>query len=292
MADNLKAVQTQQTGLNSLERFVQAYQEVTVYQMQRVRDTVLHNRIFMNGLLDIFVDVKEAVEKQEFRQLKANKATHVSFSTLVKNAKSAAVFLSLDSRFAGNSTRNLFALFSKHIRGNQDLDLIIVGELGARLFRNEYPNKKFKFYELPEGGVGEALTALTKDLLEYENVDVFTSYFQSLLQQDPIQINITAAIPLQEQSSLLERKQRAFLFEPVGKQILNFFEVQIFTALLRQTVEETMLATLGNRINTLESTYNSLEDQLFKLSKAAKKARRKEMNKKQRQRLAGMALWF
>ncbi len=49
MADNLKAVQFQQTGLNSLERFVQAYQEVTVYQMQRVRDTVLHNRIFMNG---------------------------------------------------------------------------------------------------------------------------------------------------------------------------------------------------------------------------------------------------
>ena len=291
MADNLKAVQFKQTGLNSLERFVQAYQEVTVYQMQRVRDVVLHNRIFMNGLLDIFVDIKQAVEKQEFGQLRANKATHVSFLTLVKNGRSAAVFLSLDSRFAGNSTRNLFQLYAKYVRANADIDLIIVGELGARLFRNEFATKKFKFYELPEVGAGEALTNLTKDLLEYENVDVFTSYFQSLLQQDPIQVNITAAIPLQEQASLLDRKQRAFLFEPAGKQILNFFEVQIFTALLRQTVEETRLATLGNRINTLESTYNSLEDQLFKLSKDAKKVKRKEMNKKQRQRLSGMALW-
>lgn len=289
---NLKSVQSQQSSLTSLEHFVQAYQEVTVYQMQRVRDAVLNNRIFMNGLLDIFIDIKQAQQKAEVKRLKEAGATQFSFSTLVKNGKSALVFLSLDSRFAGNSTRAVFNLFAKYLEAHQDGDIIIVGALGKRLFNARFPQiRNYTYYELPENVIGEQLTALTKDLLQYQNVDVFTSYFHSLLEQDPVQINITAAIPLDEQSSLLERQQRFFLFEPAGPEIMNFFEVQIFTALLRQTVEETRLATLGNRISTLESTYSTLEDQLSKLNKAARKAKRKEMNKKQRQRMAGMALW-
>lgn len=289
---NLKAVQNQQSGLSSLERFVQAYQEVTVYQMQRVRDTVLNNRIYMNGLLDIFVDIKQAQQKEEVKKLKESGATRFSFSTLVKNGRSAAVFLSLDSRFAGNSTRAVFGLFAKYVTEHPDNDVMIVGALGERLFRSTFPDRThYTFYELPENVVGEQLTTLTKDLLQYENVEVFTSYFQTLLDQKPVQINITAAIPMDEQTHLEGRQNRRFLFEPAGKEILNFFEVQIFTALLRQTVEETRLATLGNRISTLESTYSALEDQLFKLGKAAKKAKRKEMNKKQRQRLSGISLW-
>lgn len=289
---NLKYVKSQRSGLTSLEHFVRAYQEVTVYQMQRVRDTVVNQRNFLHGLLDIFVDVKHAVQQQEIRKLKEDKATTMSYSTLVKNGRTAYVFLSLDSRFAGNSTRAVFSLFKAAYEQNPAVDLIIVGELGLRLFRATFPGvDNYKFYEMRENTQESEVTALTNDLLEYENIDVFTSYFQSLIEQKPVRINITAAIPLEEQQQILERQKRDFLFEPTGRKILNFFEVQIFSSLLRQTVEETKLATLGNRITTLESTYSTLEKQLHILAKTARKVKRKEMNKKQRQRLAGMSLW-
>lgn len=289
---NLKNVRTQQSGLSSLENFVKAYQEVTVYQMQRVRDAVLSQRSFMNGLLDVFVDIKQAVEAEEFKRLRKTGATRLSYSTLSKNGRSGRVLLSLDTRFAGNSTRQVFELFRAHVEKYPEGDIIIVGALGERLFRNAFPGLKIhKFYEFKEGAVEEEINSFVNDLLEYENVDIFTSYFESLIQQRPVKLNVTAAIPVDDPNLLTERKQRRFLFEPTGDKILNFFEVQIFSSLLRQTIEETKLATLGNRITTLENTYDSLEQQLTVLAKVAKKAKRKEMNKKQRQRLAGISLW-
>lgn len=289
---NLKNVRSQQSGLSSLENFVKAYQEVTVYQMQRVRDVVLSQRSFMNGLLDVFVDIKQAVEADEFKKIKKTGATQLTYSTLTKNNRSAKVFLSLDTRFAGSSTRQVFDLFRLNVEKFPEGDIIIVGALGERLFRAAFPGLKMhKFYEFKENALDEEINSLVNDLLEYENVDIFTSYFESLIQQRPVKLNVTAAIPVDDQNLLTERKRRRFLFEPEGEKILNFFEVQIFSGLLRQTIEETRLATLGNRITTLENTYDALERQLTILAKAAKKAKRKEMNKKQRQRLAGISLW-
>lgn len=291
---NLKSVHSQQSGLNSLEHFVKAYQEVTVYQMQRVRDTVLNQRSFVHGLLDIFIDIKQSYQQREMKRLKKQPEaiTQISFSTLIKNGRSALVFLSLDSRFAGNSTRDVFGLFKNYLDEHPDSEVIIVGNLGARLFRNAYPERDpHRLYDLQESAKDDEVVALINDLLEYQNVDIFTSYLESLIEQRPVKINVTAAIPLEDQEELVERQRRHFLFEPADEKILNFFEVQIFSSLMRQTVEETRLATLGNRITTLENTYNSLEQQLTILAKTAKKAKRKEMNKKQRQRLAGISLW-
>jgi len=289
---NLKSVHYQQSGLSSLENFVKAYQEVTVYQMQRVRDAVLNQRSFMNGLLDVFIDIKQDVQTREFKKLKSQDTARLSYSTLIKNNKTALVFLSLDTRFAGNSTRQVFNLFREHLEKYPIGDVIIVGALGERLFRSAFPqHTNYKMYELKESIMEQEVSTLINDLLEYQNVEIFTSYFESLIQQRPVKLNVTAAIPIENQKLLIERQKRHFLFEPTGEKILNFFEVQIFSGLLKQTIEETRLATLGNRITTLENTYDSLERQLIVLAKVAKKVRRKEMNKKQRQRLAGISLW-
>ena len=73
--------------------------------------------------------------------------------------------------------------------------------------------------------------------------------------------------------------------------MLKFFEMQIFTSLLQQTINESYLANLGSRIVTLESATQGVSQEFNKLQRQAENLEKSIKNKKQRAQLAGIALW-
>lgn len=249
----------------------------------------------MDGLADIFIDIEQAHKKaikhlQDGSRNKKSDVVTVSFSTLKKNGKHALVFLSPDTKFSSGINRRVFEEFAKALEQN-GAEPIIVGNVGKRFFDQRFPEKQRELFHIPQAlnNLGDIKELITK-LVQYERIDVFYSRFYSLVKQEPVLTNVTGNISLSKQKQS-ERIQRDFLFEPELKTMLHFFELQIFTSLLQQTVNESYLANLGARIVTLETAVQNIKEQSKNLRQSYLKVSRREKSRKQRAQIAGLSLW-
>lgn len=260
------------------QQFVTAYQQLTVFHLQSKREAVLNSRTYMDGLLDVFVDLKAALGAEELES-----GGTLKFSTLSKNGKAAAVLLTFETKFSSVATQAVFSSFRSYINQNK-VEPVIGGEVGKYLYTSAFPQQTtFKYYPLHESTTQRtAITEMAQYLLQFETVTVFMPYFYSLVRQLPTKKTITGDIPIGE---IKPAEPKRFIFEPEGQTILRFFEMQIFATLLWQALREAHLATLGTRVTTLESIQANTEQLLHKLSLEQRKQRQYSANKKQRMRL-------
>ncbi len=257
--------------------------------MQKNRTATVNSRTFSQGLIDAFIDVKQTI-KNLWQQDK--KHDTLSFSTLTKNGKSAAVFLSFETKFSTETTKRAFDYFIASTRKTKT-DLIVTGASGKRLFRERFPvGTPFTYFELTEKltKVNQNLS-LVEYLFGYERVTIYYPFFVTIMNQEPQHSTISGDIPLGEVEKEREQEKRHFLFEPDKKEILHFFEIQILASLLQQKLKEAHLATLGARVTTLQGTQQNLEDRLAQLQQTTMRTLRNKDNKRQRNRLAGMRFW-
>lgn len=277
----------QRIFLTAFTQFISAYQEITVTQMQTQREVIVKNRSYTEGILDVFVDLKQSLRFQK------DKKSQFSFTTNKKNDREVSVFLSFETKFSTSISRKVFEDYMEYVRSHTT-DIVIAGEVGRRLYLESNGDiNQIHYLPLSETtSFDKDITALADYVLQYERVTVFNPYFISLVEQTTRMTNITGDIPLHEsESSLQERQQRKFLYEPEGEKILQFFEAQVCASLLVQSVQEARLATISGRITSLERTYNQVESALYALNNQELKYKRARTNKKQQQRLAGMKLW-
>ncbi len=274
---------------SAFERYVSAYQQVTVQQLKKRRDSVINNRAQAEGLIDVFVDLKRSM------QLMSEHDHSISFSTLSKNGKSALVFLSFETRFARGAILDAFQRFLElsqkqdHAQSTQ----VIVGSVGKQLSLEHFGESNSslrEFIELREANLStQAIAPIVMRLLSFEHVTIVSPFFQNLVSQPPREISITGDVPIQ--STGVTTEPSAFLFEPQADAILAFFELQIFAYLFKQIITETQLATMGARIKTLETTQRTVVQRASTLNQKIRRLNRKESDRRQRQRLAGISLW-
>lgn len=298
---NLSRLLEEMAFYTSVNEFMSTYQELAALQMQRVRDSILQTRRYMDGLSDVFVDVrqsnyhkiKEMLEKNKRQNQAAlqGKNTHLTLSTLKKNGKSLAILISPDSKFSGDITRKVFAAFKNYYQ-DSPRDVAIVGLVGERLFTQAFPNKDYQLFSLPEKMVDfSELIPLIKYAIAYEQVDIFYSRFFSLINQEPVSNNLTGDTSFFDQTQTVDREKRNFLFEPPLQEMLEFFEIQVFSSLVRQALHESYLANLGSRIITLDAATQNVSAQNAKLNRRIVTAQRNISSRKQRERIAGITLW-
>lgn len=298
---NLSRLVEERAFYTSIHDFMSTYQELAALQMQRVRDSILQTRRYMDGLSDVFIDVRQShyhkIKELVERNKKANqdalsgKKNHLSLSTLKKNGKSLVILISPDSKFSGDITRKVFSAFKTYLSTN-DRDVALVGAVGERMFVQSFPGKSYQAFDIPEKMVDfSELIPLIKYAITYEQVDIFYSRFYSLISQEPVTNNITGDTSFFEQTQAVEREKRNFLFEPPLQEMLEFFEIQVFSSLIRQALHESYLANLGSRIITLDAATQNITAENAKLDRAFRTAQRHLSNRKQRERIAGIALW-
>jgi len=286
----------------NVNEFMSTYQELAAMQMQRVRDSILQTRRYMDGLSDIFIDVRQS-HYQKMRELieknaKKNKVAqangvkhHISLSSLKKNGKSLVVFISPDTKFSGDIIGRVFANFKTYYTGKNS-DVALVGVIGERLFKQAFPGHEYTLFRIADRMVDfDELIPLIKFAIDYEQVDIFYSRFFSLITQEPVSNNITGDTDFFEQTQAVEREKRNFLFEPPLEEMLEFFEIQVFSSLIRQAVHESYLANLGSRIINLDAATQNISAQNAKLNKELNVTQRHLLNRKQRERMAGMQSW-
>jgi len=275
-----------------LHELVQVTQEITVMEIQKVRQSALETRQYMEGILDIFFDVKSAQRQMLQKLLKKRGKKLQDLDENSHKKKSVIVFISTNQLFTGEIIAKVFHIFAQEVR-KETSDIVIIGKFGKRLFEQAFGDKyHFSYSEIsmshPEA---ELLKPLVSTLLQYQRIDIFEGKYVSLVDQRPTVVNISGESTLMDDRKGEQLSPRKFLFEPSLENIVTFFETQITATLFRLTLDESLLANLGSRITTLESSLNTLEREVAMLERRRKVIARSIQNRKQLQRLAGISCW-
>ena len=285
-------------------RFIaQAYEEIAVLKMHKVRNSVLSTREYLSRLSQIFFELKNAKEKQK-KQLALQKSSKsgskVKKLTLDKNvtsdklSRTVSVLLSANTTLYGDLIERIFNLFLKNVIQDGS-DIIIVGRVGKRLYDEQENKRNYTYFELPDVELRlENLRPVIYHLVKYQKIMVYYGKFESVVTQKEVFSNISGDQPstlIADSGSGRGTETNFFLFEPSLDTILAFFEDLIASSLFRQTVHETQLARWASRIMSMEKAQVNIDAQIKRLHFSEMKIQRQEQNKKQLDRLAGISLW-
>jgi F0F1-type ATP synthase gamma subunit len=141
----------------------------------------------------------------------------------------------------------------------------------------------------------EALKKITAELGDYSNVIIFYARFETMSKQTTTVLDVsgqeTPEDGVPNQLSKHEITSVHYLFEPSLEKIIEFFENEIFTGIIQQTVTESELARYASRITTLDLARENIAEQLKTVNLEKRFAVHRLMNKKQTEALTGLSMW-
>lgn len=259
--------------LHELRPLVTAKQEIAVTRISEPQKKVLAARDFFGNLLEVFGQVRDAYS-QEVENLRQERTGH------------AAVLFSTDERLTGPIVTATFRRFVRFI-SLQNADPIVIGAVGKERFARELPGVDFTFFQLPENETKISVQSeLMKHLYKYKQLTFIYGYYKNLIKQDAAQVTIGS-----DKGGKVEDVQIHYFFEPSLESIVSFFDQNLVALLLEQTASENELARLGSQITAMERADVNISLRLQELVWEERQSTRRERNKKQRERLAGMSLW-
>jgi F-type H+-transporting ATPase subunit gamma len=274
--------------VESFQDIAVAYQEISLYTMQRIRSSILKNREFLEELSEIFFDVKISY-LTIFSLLLKNRKNPLQIAKVKKNGKQIDILITNNSHLAGSLSQRVFEKFYQDIQTHTS-DIFIIGKVGKELFEQKKSDKTYAYFEIPEESTPvTTLAPIINHILPYEKVNVYYGKFINVLTQEVVTMNLSGDQPIDGQN--VHEKVFHFLFEPRLEDILYFFQTQVVTSLFNQSVHEGELARHASRITAMEDALRNIEEVLKKLTMQERKITQKRENKKQLQLLSGMQLW-
>jgi len=271
------------TGLKLL---AQSYEEIATIKMRQARDSVLVNRDFFKSLTEVFLNVKTSYRRKLLQEQQHRTfADLVHFTGVKKNGKEVLLFFSANNKLYGDIVPRIFSTFLADVRAHPDDAIAIVGEAGKDMFRATGVKRDYRYFAVPDALTSyEVLKPLVTFLTQYEKVKAFYGKFDNVLSQTVIgdYIGENALEPDKQPVPGEEAgKPVDFYFEPSVEKILQFFETQVFSLLLQQTIHETELARLASRIKAMEQAIEQTNTRLTFLGKASMRIKHDINSKKQ-----------
>jgi len=281
---------------NGIKNLVVTYTEIAASRIQKIRNSVLRNRTFMEEIDKIYEELKHSYQIELSRLLHQPIANGALPSLVQKNGKTALVLMAANSGLYGDILRKVFDYFwtwNERYEANI-ADLIIVGNRGKNFLEEKVQNseikgKKITYFNFPDDNFDpELFKNMLNSLVNYQNVLVFYGLFESIGSQVAMMtsLNGNTLVIKQEQHEKIE-----YFFEPSVKDILAFFETEIFTSLLVQTLHESQLAKYASRMVYLDRATEKIKEELKKTHLQQLHLGRRLMNSKQQETISGISLW-
>lgn len=268
--------------INQLEIFrviARAYSQIASVRIQKIKDKVLLNREYYQKVNEVFNDVLASYYDQ-VKKLgkKTNKKGGLTF--ISHNGRNVAVLMSANSGMYGDLIARTFTEFLKHVRTN-DVEVTIVGKYGLAMFEQAEPERPFTYFDFPDATIPDPklLSSITTHLVQYEEIRFFYPEFKNIVIQKPQVLTLASGAIVGTKST--GHKGRAYLFEPNLEAILTFFESQMFSSLMQQTLEESSLAKFASRLLSMDRADENIRVDLKKLKLQKLKEMHLKVNKKQ-----------
>jgi F0F1-type ATP synthase gamma subunit len=198
------------------------------------------------------------------------------------------VLITANNKLYGDIIPKICQLFYEQAK-TSTADLAVIGKQGKNFIDNSGLGKNYQYFELPDTNVQlTQLKPITETFIQYDKVTVFHGKFNNMVSQEAVEAYVSGDIP---QDDNTEKTKQRFIFEPSVTNILEFFENQIFSLLLSQTVQEAQLARFGSRIKAMELAQENMQKWLRTLLQKEQRIKNITQNKKQMELFAGRALW-
>jgi ATP synthase F1 gamma subunit len=284
----------------------QAFEEISVMRMRKVRQSVLNAREFIENLSDVFYDVKASYEDKIQHMLKEKKLS----ADPLKQNKKLSVLVSANAKLYGEVVFSVFSKFYENVQNN-DEDIIIIGRLGKELYDKQPNPKPYLYFEISDAEIFlQDIQNIMYHLVKYDDIDVYYAHFENILSQRPNISNISGSKPFEikntpKSESNSEPQQAAgevkeeqfgrnlkFVFEPQIEDVLAFFKAQVFIALFKQTIHESHLAHYASRVTAMEEALTHIDQQAQLLYADRRKFKKLAADKKTLERIAGRTLLY
>ncbi|MGE5041445.1 MAG: F0F1 ATP synthase subunit gamma [Candidatus Levyibacteriota bacterium] len=275
--------------LGTLKTLAEAYEQISVIRIQRVRGSVINTRDFLEGLAEIFNDVKQSYRDQVQELLKRHKKN--APGGIKKNGKTMAILIASNNKLYGDIVFRVFNLFMKDVEKN-NYDVAIIGKVGKVMYELRYPGKEFLYFDIPDQNarLSDIMPVIEK-IVGYSRILVYYGHFLNIVTQEPAISEVLGDSSLLETTGQeVQEKHKMFYFEPSLQEILEFFEAQMFSSVMKQIVDESELSRLASRIKSMEDSLGTIEKDEQQLRKSEIRTKRLLENSKQIQRLSG-AVW-
>jgi len=253
-----------------------SYEQISMMRMKTIKNGVLTTRDFYADVADVYYKVKSTYKKQilllEKKKIREQK-------------RKLSVFLSADNKLYGDILNKVFHLFVSDIK-KEETDIIIVGSLGKHMFDTADVGKKYTYMSLPHADSEltlEDLKEVAVQLAHYENIDIYFGQYESYVNQKAMCMNITGEALFGEEKP--ENKSSLYYFEPSLEKIAAFFEVQMVSALFKQSVYEGQLARYASRIGSMEEALHAIKKESIVREMQKRKMLSQERDKKQNERI-------
>lgn len=281
-----KHIENQIGELNTFKSLTEAYTEIASIRMKNTRNSVLKNRDYMASLDDVFKDVRVSYAR-DVLNLGKKKLNQEKVTFLSHNGKSVGVFLSANTGLYGDIIERTFEKFMKEAK-QENLEITIVGKLGLSMLQSFNSKIPYTYFDLSDRKIEPGdLSEILRHLVQYEEIRVYYPRYESAVKQEASKYIVSAETPLSEIKQR-EKDKTYYLFEPSLKEILIFFEKEIFASLLDQTVRESQLAKFAARIISLDRAGENIKQRLKKLNNEKLRAEHRKTNRKQNERLVSI----
>lgn len=293
---NQKEVLAEIERLNEIKTLIETYEEIAANRMRKNRSVVLAARLFNEGLVNMYQEIKASYSKQLVALMhKRHVKTTQGFSLMKRNGKTVAVLLSSNAGLYGNIVKRITDDFIAYVK-KSNCDTIIIGRLGKTLFEEAFPGKQYKYIDVPDTNIESTdVEKLSGYLISYEKIYIFYGRFESVGVQRPTVLDVVGQ-DIQEENKPEQNDPKTqpaikYLFEPSLEQIMIFFEEQIFTSIIEQALKESELAKFASRMITLDAATENVKAALKKVDLKKRLFHHRDQNKRQQELLLGMSLW-
>lgn len=271
----------------NIRDLVSTYQEIASIRMRSIRDFVLKNREYFDGVNKVFSLVINSYQN-ELEELQNKGKKKNATSIFRRNGKKVAILLSSNTLLYGSIVYETFVKFKNDILKEPACDLVIVGKVGKRMFEEASLSRAYTFFDLSDSlDDAKHLHAISDFILQYETVVVYHGSFKTILAQAPSETLITGG----DLTAKKTNKNIHFLFEPNLPSVLTYFENQIIASNFEQAVNEGYLSKFASRMISLDIALNGIDKHVKVLNLKKQKVRHYMTNKKQQDTLSGISLW-
>lgn len=285
-----KSIDTDIALYSGMKDLVQTYTEIAASRIQKIRAAVLRNRSFVEEIDKIYEEIKYLYRKELEGLTKAKSLPMRLASVSKKNGKTALVFVSANAGLYGDIVKKVFLYFLDWVKKlNENTDIVIIGKRGKIMFEDEKTGRNYFYFDFPDDSFSpDDFTKIVEKLVDYSDVLIFYGLFESIGAQVATMANVNGNILTIKK---IEIEPNNYLFEPSIKEIMIFFETEIFSSLLVQAVHESQLAKYASRMLYLDNASDTIKQRQKRLNLDKSRLQRRVNNTKQVNTLAGISLW-
>jgi ATP synthase F1 gamma subunit len=203
------------------------------------------------------------------------------------NGKTVAVLLSSNTGLYGEIVSKVFNSFNKYAQENPEVDLVIVGKTGMRMYESNGGKKNITYFELSDSFADkENITHILKFVIDYKDIIVFHGLFVDMLKQEARMQVLTGEKALEEGADVLQHRE--YIFEPSLQTLVAYFEQEILRSMFNHAVHESNLSKYASRMISLDRATERINDKIDESKMTYQREKHRIQSRKQNSTLASI----